>query len=271
MSLEHPFAHLGPAPYRFVGMFSIPSKSLLEANPEAYYRAIAESPLEPGRGTGACACCGTYITNIYIIECGDRSRWGVGCDCILKLAREPRLISAVKKAKREADAAARHAREDAKVAEAVDWFNVNETALRALPHIQPWRAAKGETLADCVSWYLKNAGVTGKLAMVKQAQKLLSDEVMSTCGFCGWEKCNCWSPALPPSYRDTADRSRIESTFRVSEMRETLRQMLEDWNAISEDERAAALSTADLKATERAAHALRSALLRTIRLEQVKS
>jgi hypothetical protein len=173
-TLEHLFAHLGPAPYRFV-MFTIPSKSLLEANPEAYYRVISESPLEPGHGTGTCACCGTYITNIYIIECGDGSRWGVGSDCILKVNRESKLISAVKKAKREADATARHAREDAAVASALDWINAHESELAALPHVQPWRASKGETLLDCVRWYFNNAGVTGKLAIFKQAQKLLSE------------------------------------------------------------------------------------------------
>lgn len=113
-------AGMGHAPYRFVGVFEMPSRSLAAHNPDGYNAALASMPkLETGCGT--CACCGMAIMTVYIVKSADGRLWGVGCECInktygnkndrhlspadLELARE------VDRARREHDRKVRHARE----------------------------------------------------------------------------------------------------------------------------------------------------------------
>lgn len=112
-------AGLGKAPFRCVGMASIPSTGLLEANPDAYNNAMKMLPNDVGCGT--CDFCGTAIMHNFIIKGsgeGDR-RFVVGSDCVartgdaglvklvraerLKIVREKREASrAMKRAEREA-------------------------------------------------------------------------------------------------------------------------------------------------------------------------
>lgn len=75
-------AGLGLAPFRCVGLFSLPSQSLLESNPTAYNNAMAEMPR--GLGCGSCKFCGTGIMHNFIIESRDAKRFVVGSDCVAK-------------------------------------------------------------------------------------------------------------------------------------------------------------------------------------------
>jgi hypothetical protein len=125
-------------------------------------------------GTGSCAHCGTAIANVFVIECGNSERFGVGCDCILKLDRSPKLVDDVRKAKRRADKESRYRREAAKLSEAAQWIEKHREDLAQVPHPQAWRADKGETLADSISWMWSNAGTSGKLRAYRQAVKMLT-------------------------------------------------------------------------------------------------
>ncbi len=173
---DHPFAHLGPAPYRFVAFFKMPARGLLETNPTAYNAALAEAP-RMERGLGSCAHCATPIANVYVISTGDGKRWGVGCDCIMKLApadrreRKPQIVRAAEQAKRAADRARRHDREAEKLEAADSWIREHADELRAIAHPQAWRAQKGESMLDSLEWFWAHAGTAGKLKAFSRAQR----------------------------------------------------------------------------------------------------
>lgn len=73
-------AGLGLARFQCVGLYSIPSASMAEKNPQAYNNALAEMP--KGLGCGSCAYCGTAIMHNFIIESSDGKRFVVGSDCV---------------------------------------------------------------------------------------------------------------------------------------------------------------------------------------------
>lgn len=73
---------LGRAPFRCVGIASLPSPSLIEQNVSAYNNAMAMIP--KGIGCGSCAFCGTAIMHNFIIESADDQRFVVGSDCVAK-------------------------------------------------------------------------------------------------------------------------------------------------------------------------------------------
>ena len=58
----HPFAHLGPAPYRFVSVWVMPSKSLAGENPDAWNNALRSAPC----AVGSCHHCSAGLTDHYI-------------------------------------------------------------------------------------------------------------------------------------------------------------------------------------------------------------
>jgi hypothetical protein len=82
----HPFelSGLGTGPYRFVGIVSIPTPALAEANPDAYQGALRDLPRDLVNGCGVCAHCGTPITNVCIVVDAQGRRYGIGSDCVLK-------------------------------------------------------------------------------------------------------------------------------------------------------------------------------------------
>lgn len=82
----HPFelSGMGRGPYTFMGMVSIPSASLAEANPLAYQNALRELPRDLIGGCGTCSNCGMGIMNICIVRDADGNHYGVGSDCVEK-------------------------------------------------------------------------------------------------------------------------------------------------------------------------------------------
>lgn len=75
-------AGMGKAPFKLVGFYAIPSKSLAEHNPTAYNNMLAAMP--KGVGCGTCVYCGTALINNFIIESSDGKKSAVGCDCVAK-------------------------------------------------------------------------------------------------------------------------------------------------------------------------------------------
>lgn len=85
----HPFelSGMGTGPYRFVGIVSLPSSSLAEANPDAYNGALRECAEIAGKvsnGLGSCRHCGTAIMHNCIVTDAQGIRYSVGSDCVIK-------------------------------------------------------------------------------------------------------------------------------------------------------------------------------------------
>lgn len=75
-------AGLGLAPFRCVGLFSLPSPSLAGENPTAYNNAMALMPR--GVGVGSCQYCGTGIMHNFLVQSSDGRRFVVGSDCVAR-------------------------------------------------------------------------------------------------------------------------------------------------------------------------------------------
>lgn len=138
-------AGLGLAPFRCVGMASIPSPSLAEQNPTAYNNALAMLPR--GIGCGSCQYCGTAIMHNFIIESSDGHRFVVGSDCVAKtgdaglMQQVKRERVRVKQEKREAARKLRRADLEALWAqerkERAELFKLEHAAL--IEAAKPWR------------------------------------------------------------------------------------------------------------------------------------
>lgn len=119
MVVTHRWEQFGfKAPYRITGLWSAPSPSLAEHNPEAYNNALAGAP---AACRGTCDVCGMGIMHHYIAKDATRKLFAVGSECVLK-ADDTKLISEMKaiknKAAREASAAKRLAQRQADMAAA---------------------------------------------------------------------------------------------------------------------------------------------------------
>lgn len=71
----HPFSHLGPGPYRVVGVYekrgpiTLPGGLMIGA---------------PGQPMGVCDHCGTGIAEVWVVEDRNKRQFNVGCDCVRK-------------------------------------------------------------------------------------------------------------------------------------------------------------------------------------------
>lgn len=113
MEKVHPFekAGLGQAPFRCIGLWSMPSKSVLEQNPEAYNMAMASGP--KGLAKGCCDYCGTGILHHYIIQDKTGHKFVVGSECVFKTADSGLIyeIKIIEKQARQAKNAEKRAAE----------------------------------------------------------------------------------------------------------------------------------------------------------------
>jgi hypothetical protein len=91
-------------------MYSIPSPSLAEHNPEGYNNALRMMPR--GYGCGSCNFCGMPLVHNCLVNSSDGKKFAVGCDCINKVG-DAGLVKDVGEAKRKA---AKEAREAARIA-----------------------------------------------------------------------------------------------------------------------------------------------------------
>lgn len=112
MSMIHTFeaSNLGKAPFRVIGLYSFPSKSLAEHNPDAYQRQLNEMPRDVA--CGSCAYCGMGLTHNYIIKSADDKKFVVGCDCVEKTG-DKGMVDQIKLIERENRAEARRLAQEA--------------------------------------------------------------------------------------------------------------------------------------------------------------
>ena len=104
----HSSFKFGTAPFRFIAVWSAPSKALLEANPEAYN---AQMRSKPEFCHFSCDHCGTCISNHCIIVDATGTKFCVGTDCVLKTTHTE-VISKVKLAIRKKAKAVRDAKRE---------------------------------------------------------------------------------------------------------------------------------------------------------------
>jgi hypothetical protein len=170
---RHPFAHLGPGPYRFLGLETTECRE--ELNRDREREGLVFTTNLCG---GSCDHCGTSIWDVYRFQCADGTRFKLGSSCVLRMlepAPEHRHDPAIVKAQRaiaKAQREKRHARDAAKIQALVDTMAdpLAVAKLAALPSPNAYRAERhGETLADHVQWVLGStvAGVRARLAAAK--------------------------------------------------------------------------------------------------------
>lgn len=182
MSASHPFAHIAPGPYRYLGAESTADREALAAasrsNGETYTTNMCG---------GSCDHCGTAISDVHRFRGSDSKVFKVGSSCVFKALgvngeHDPNqpagraLVAKVRSAKRSSDRRKRHAREATKIAALETALGNAETAakLAAMPHPVAWRNDKGETLLDSLRWTMDNAGNAGKVKAAKTVAAALA-------------------------------------------------------------------------------------------------
>jgi len=106
----------GRAPYRLVGVFSIPHPASFGDNMAGYQNALrdlGEAQRAFGVAGGACDICGHPLTNNYVLENADGRRFVVGCECVTH-SGDSRLTTEVEEAERQRQRKLRQAKERAR-------------------------------------------------------------------------------------------------------------------------------------------------------------
>lgn len=142
---------LGRAPFRCVGLVSIPSTSLAGSNPDAYNNAMRSLP--SGIGVGSCGYCGTALMHNFIIESADDRRFVVGCDCVSRTG-DAGLVKQVKRARVEVALAKRTAARSLAKAE--------RDALRAAERVE-----RAKTFATEHAALIERAGAFFEIGFIK--------------------------------------------------------------------------------------------------------
>jgi len=107
MATTHPFDHLAPGPYRFIGAESTGDRVRRNASREA--RGDAYTTNMCG---GSCDHCGTAIWDVYRFEGADGARFKVGSSCARKAfaGEQSKAAADFDKARRREERAKRAAR-----------------------------------------------------------------------------------------------------------------------------------------------------------------
>lgn len=134
------FAGLGKAPFRIVGLFSFPSKSLAEFNPSAYNNQMQAMPKDVS--CGQCQFCHTALTHNYIVKSSDGRKFVVGSDCVKKTG-DHGLVEQIKLIEREAR---REAKLKAMQAQAQAILNAQREKNNGLTDSELFEKKKQETL-----------------------------------------------------------------------------------------------------------------------------
>jgi hypothetical protein len=165
----HPFACFGPGPYRLLGVETTEDREMLNADLKGKGLPYTENMCG-----GTCDYCGQAIWDVWRFRCSNGDTFKVGCDCALKaFEHAPKAMKVIEAEARKVETRKRHVREERTLAEAKAWIEANAAALSALPHPAEFRAARGETMLDSLTWHMDHAGTAGKIKAYKAAKKAL--------------------------------------------------------------------------------------------------
>lgn len=159
--ITHKFeeAGLGKAPFRLLGMF----EKRCTGQPNAQGLIVGS----PGQPAGTCDYCGTGIANCYEIQSADGHKFVVGENCVEK-TYDKGLVDTVKRSANKLKNEARHVREKARIEAAAPIIHAVIERERSNPHPISWRAERGETMGDNISWLWNNCGNAGKLKLIRE-------------------------------------------------------------------------------------------------------
>ena len=146
--MTHPFEHLAPGPYRFVGLLESDEVSLaLNKN--------GLDGIEEGGCIGSCDHCYSAITIGVMFKGSDGKKFKVGETCAKK-AFEPGVpvLSEMKKACNARRLNLKKEKEATKFNACIQWLN-DRTDLNDLPHPKGFN---GLSLGDYFQWYREQAG-----------------------------------------------------------------------------------------------------------------
>lgn len=178
-SKPHPFAHLGPAPYRLVGLEDEGTRAAAHCAFEQKHGYSLRSTLMGYQDEGtSCDHCGTSITIAYRFRAANGAEFKVGCDCAEKACTtgdDTGLLKQVKKAKSARNAKLRKAREAAKVAAARALIDDNREKWAAMPHPFSKYAAQGQTMLDSLERRWGMSGASGRIRLGKEIAALLGE------------------------------------------------------------------------------------------------
>lgn len=161
-TVEHPFSHLGQAPYRFLGLETMEDREARNQD-----LCNAGEVYTTNMCGGSCDHCGHEIWNVCCFISADGKRFKVGCDCAEKAldgtARKA-VVTAAKKhqSKVRRNRAVRNYLADKATVESL----LPSLALVASPN------RPTETAADWARWMLQHAGHAGMAKCRKVAQQL---------------------------------------------------------------------------------------------------
>lgn len=173
---------VGKAPYKCVGVFSMPSRQLAEVNPDAYSNAMKEMPT--GYEIGTCRICGISLVNNYLIVASCGVAFSVGCDCVERVGDQG-LIDEVKARKRAAQRQQRFEAQEALRNAALeeqrkrnngktDW-EMNEIAQNELREKERQNLiSRGELISEIVKPIMDALGSelsSFKLAMIQELER----------------------------------------------------------------------------------------------------
>lgn len=170
--VHHKHYELGTAPYRFVGIWSAPSKALQEANPSAYNNAMTG---RPKACRFSCDHCGTGIEHHCLIVDANGERFAVGSSCIAKL-HDTELLEAVEIAKRKAAKVKRKAIADQKRANKQAAYEAELEAQRA----------KNDGLTD---WELQQKERAKALEAKRDAVAVIAEPILTSLRNAGGDFC----------------------------------------------------------------------------------
>ena len=157
--IKHVFeaAGLGVAPFRFTGLseqrgpINLPDGSQCGA---------------PGQPMGTCAYCGRGIAICCAITDANGKKFIVGNKCVEKTG-DTGMISTVKRSKRRLDTEKKWKRV-LDMAKRLQDDGLLKDALSSMPHSKGWANA---TKLDEATWIMRNAGLTGRLKLVREIEK----------------------------------------------------------------------------------------------------
>ena len=160
---RHPFSYtLGEGPYKYVGSFDLGRVigAMNNGNIAAYNNGLTElQNWKLERGAGTCSHCGHAILNIQIVQRGDGKLFGVGSDCILKVAADGDVgeVSKLERQIRADNKRKRQERESNKVSELESDFQAALVKLESQPHPNEYFAKQGKTMRDYYEYFAKNS------------------------------------------------------------------------------------------------------------------
>lgn len=146
---RHPFSFtIGEGPYKYVGSYDLGAALAHQETFGSTEQAFRDAPRDVGLGT--CAHCGHAILDIRIIQRGDGKRFGVGSDCISKIASEGDIsgLSALERQIRADNRRKNDARKAAKIAALEPAYQAALDKLTSVPHPNSYFAGVGKTMRD---------------------------------------------------------------------------------------------------------------------------